>query len=247
MEKTSARMAGVQQQMKALIRAYGLEKRKVLEVGSGTGTLQDLVPDYTGLDLASSVQRYYHKPFVAASATAMPFADNSFDAIWSIWVVEHIPEPERALMEMRRVLKPGGILLLAPAWFCTAWSGEGYEVRPYSDFDIGGKFIKASVPIRKSMPFLFLSILPVRVVRFAQHKLDGGPTRLRFRALQPNYEKFWVPDSDAAVSLDSYEAMLWFRSRGDECLNCGSDLGELNEVRKDLVLRIRKPDVGRRL
>jgi hypothetical protein len=47
-----------------------------------------------------------------------------------------------------------------------------------------------------------------------------GPTRLRYRRLTPNYENYWVPDSDAINSIDNYEAMLWFLSRGDECLNC---------------------------
>jgi len=38
--------------------------------------------------------------------------------------------------------------------------------------------------------------------------------------LNPNYEKYWVRDSDAVNSIDSHEAILWFLSRGDECLNC---------------------------
>jgi hypothetical protein len=48
-----------------------------------------------------------------------------------------------------------------------------------------------------------------------------GPTRLRFHRITPNFEKYWQADSDAVVSLDPYEAALWFTSRGDRCLNCG--------------------------
>src|SRR3546814_11978920 len=48
----------------------------------------------------------------------------------------------------------------------------------------------------------------------------NGPTRLRYRRLTPNYEKYWMSDSDAVNAIDSHEAMLWFLSRGDECLNC---------------------------
>ena len=36
---------------------------------------------------------------------------------------------------------------------------------------------------------------------------------------QPKHVNYWIADSDAVNSIDSYEAMLWFLSRGDECLN----------------------------
>lgn len=71
---------------------YHLEHKRILEVGSGAGYLQDVVADYTGLDISSSARSHYHKPFVVASATDMPFPDASFDAIWTINVLEHVRE-----------------------------------------------------------------------------------------------------------------------------------------------------------
>lgn len=43
----------------------------------------------------------------------MPFEDGRFDAIWSVWVLEHVPNPEAALREMRRVVADRGLLFLA--------------------------------------------------------------------------------------------------------------------------------------
>ena len=117
---------GIEDQVRKFVREHRLEEKRVLEVGSGRGYLQDAVTDYTGLDLSVSVKRYYHKPFVAGSATAMPFADSSYDASWTVWVMEHIPEPERALREMRRVLKPGGLLFLYVAWNAPSWVAQGF-------------------------------------------------------------------------------------------------------------------------
>jgi len=37
-----------------------------------------------------------------------------------------------------------------------------------------------------------------------------------------NFSKYWVADSDVVNSIDRFEALLWFRSRGDECLNCSA-------------------------
>lgn len=63
----------------------------------------------------------------------MPFPDNSFDAAWSIWVLEHVPNPESALAKMRRVVKPGGLIYLMRAWLCTNWAAQGYSVRPFME------------------------------------------------------------------------------------------------------------------
>ena len=211
---------GVKSQIREFAERYNLQRKRVLEIGSGRGYLQDIVSDYTGLDISPSVARFYHKKFVLGSATALPFPDNAFDAIWSIWVLEHVPNPEQSLVEARRVTRSGGVIYLAPAWVAAPWAAEGYEVRPYSDFDLAGKIIKASIVVRSLPEFRALSLIPVRAFR-ALSALSG-PTRLRYQRLTPNYEIYWVNDSDAVNSIDRHEAMLWFQSRGDECLNCES-------------------------
>jgi SAM-dependent methyltransferase len=226
--------------LREFVRAHHLERGRVLDVGSGHGLLQDVVEDYTGIDLSSRVAPLYHKPFVVGSATAMPFQDSSFDAIWTFWVLEHIPQPERTLVEMRRVLKDGGVLLLSPAWDCTPWASDGLDVRPYADFNWSGKIVKASLPVQQSPYFRVLHAMPIRAVRSLQYRLGGEATRLQFRALDPNYETYWEPDTDAAVSLTRHEAWLWFRARGDECLNCGDDgLFSFSSI-GPLIIRVHK-------
>lgn len=212
----------IEQRLQEFAAAHHLESKRVLEVGSGRGSLQDVVADYTGLDISPSVRRFYHKPFVLGSATALPFPGNAYDAVWSIWVLEHVPNPEQALREMRRVVKNGGLLYLFPAWGCTPWAAEGYDVRPYSDFEITGILIKASIPLRRTNLFQASYTAPIRTLRWLSYEARRSPSTLHYRRLTPNYDKFWEGDSDAVSSLDRYEALLWFLSRGDECLNCTS-------------------------
>ncbi len=217
---------------------YGLRDKPVLDVGSGRGYLQDVVDNYTGLDISSNVGRFYHKKFVLGTATSMPFPDSSFDGVWSIWVLEHVPNPEQALAEIRRVAKNNGMLYLFPAWNCRTWAANGYDVRPYSDFDWKGKLIKASVPIRNWKPFQATARFTSRVPRLMASWL--GPTRFHYRRLEPNYKEYWEPDSDAVNSLDPYEMLLWFRSRGDECMNCDSTLGTPWMKSSPLIIRVHK-------
>ena len=162
----AARKYNIEGQVRNFVISQGLQEKRILEIGSGRGYLQDVVVDYTGLDLSPAVAPNYRKPFIAASATDMPFPDNSFDAGWTVWVLEHIPTPQKALEEMRRVVKPGGVLLLIVAWNCEPWFAEGFDVRPYTDFNLAGKVMKASIPMRGSLLFTLGHVLPIRALRF---------------------------------------------------------------------------------
>ena len=57
--------------------------------------------------LATEVQ------FQVADALDMPFADDTFDFVWSMESGEHMPDKEKFLQECYRVLKPGGTFLMA--------------------------------------------------------------------------------------------------------------------------------------
>jgi SAM-dependent methyltransferase len=216
-----------------LVTQYHWEHARVLEVGSGTGYLQDIVEDYTGLDIAPSAASYYHKPFVAGTATAMPFPDRSFDVLWSVWVLEHIPNPEAALREMRRVVKPGGYLYLQPAWDVPHWAARGLDVRPYADLSWRDRAEKLTLPVRSSLVVWTVAHVPMRVIR----SLSASPTTLHYRRLTPNYRETWQPDHDAVNDLDAIEVARWFESRGDICLTCAPGWREYMHGGAPLLIR----------
>jgi ubiquinone/menaquinone biosynthesis C-methylase UbiE len=49
---------------------------------------------------------------VGADMRGLPFADGTFDAVYAITALEFVPEPDMALQEMSRVLRPGGLMVL---------------------------------------------------------------------------------------------------------------------------------------
>jgi SAM-dependent methyltransferase len=235
----AAEELNIVERVSEFVEHFNLAKKPVLEIGSGRGYLQDVAENYTGLDISPSVLRFYHKKFVVGTATALPFPDESFDGAWSIWVFEHVPNPEQAFRELRRVVRNNGVIFLSPAWNVPAWMAQGYSVRPYSDFGPLGKLVKATIPFRSLSHLRTAGILSVRLSRKIVVRL--GPTKLRYERLKPNYEEYWGPDSDAINSIDSYEGALWFLSRGDECLNCGDSPVFLPMGDAPLIIRIHKP------
>jgi len=99
----------------------------VLDIGCGPGWFwQDVVPDMPGglhLTLADASdgmvreaeERCKDLPLASftarqADASAMPFADGSFDVVLAMHMLYHVPDPGRAIAEMYRVLRPGGTL-----------------------------------------------------------------------------------------------------------------------------------------
>jgi SAM-dependent methyltransferase len=63
--------------------------------------------------LAEAWTRFPWLTILEGDATTLPLADDSVDAVLLLDVVEHVAEPERALAEAHRVLRPGGVLVLS--------------------------------------------------------------------------------------------------------------------------------------
>jgi SAM-dependent methyltransferase len=205
--------------LKTFIARFQLEDKRCLEIGSSGGFFQDMVGDYWGTDIADCLARWYHKPYKVARGSCYPFEDEMFDAIWTIGVYEHIPKLQEALLEIKRLIKPRGVVFFAPAWQCRSWAAYGYAVRSYSDLNWKGKLIKASIPIRNSVLWRSIFIFPKRLVRHLLFFMGHRFTEIRYRKLKVNYETYWTSDSDACNSIDPYDAILWFLTHGFECLS----------------------------
>ena len=95
---------------KNAIRKYAFFlKGQVCDVGCGTQPYRRYLPcdGYVGVDADLKLH-----PDVVAQATALPFADNSFDGVLCTEVIEHLEEPQVCLDQIRRILKKEGYLCL---------------------------------------------------------------------------------------------------------------------------------------
>jgi len=100
------------------------EDDRVLDVGCGTGFGTEGLLEYTenvyALDQSrGQLEKAWaklgkHDPvrFTFGDAERLPFASDSFDAVWSSGSIEYWPNPVAALREFRRVTRPGGSVLV---------------------------------------------------------------------------------------------------------------------------------------
>ena len=98
---------------------------RVLDVGSGTAGFGRYLPegtDYIGMDEFINVG-----PDILGKAQDLPFGEEAFDSIICTEVLEHLPEPQHALIEMKRVLKKEGFLYLTvPQEWCLHYEPSDY-------------------------------------------------------------------------------------------------------------------------
>ena len=101
-----------------LIEKYA-ENKEVLEVGCGTGIILNEVrknaKKAVGIDLSEGMLEHARQKGLEvqqANATEIPFDDSVFDVVYSFKVLPHVPEIRKALLEIARVVRDDGTLVL---------------------------------------------------------------------------------------------------------------------------------------
>lgn len=119
----------------------------LLEVGCGVGAQTEILLErfpslrIQGVDASAAQLKAARKrlakalragrvKFTQADALKLPFRENSFDAAFICWLLEHLRDPIAALREVRRTMKPGGIL------YATEVMNACFFVHPYSPYTL---------------------------------------------------------------------------------------------------------------
>jgi SAM-dependent methyltransferase len=93
------------------LRAQDVRGLRVLDVGCGDRPYDDLLAgaaEIVGFDVPGNPHADIH-----GSVDALPVEDASFDVALCLQVLEHVPDPAAAVRELRRVVRPGGRVLLS--------------------------------------------------------------------------------------------------------------------------------------
>jgi ubiquinone/menaquinone biosynthesis C-methylase UbiE len=171
--------------------------RKLLDCGCGSGGITVglaavVAPDQvTGIDIAASeIERARERAaglinvnFAVEDIRVLPYPDNSFDAIFAHNMLEHLLDPDQALREMQRVLKPDGLIGIR-------------------DIDFGGHILATTDPLLEQFHALFE----------ADWRQAGGHPRIG-RMLRAYLHRAGFVDIQATASYEPFgegESVRWW-------------------------------------
>ena len=160
----------------------------ILEIGCGAGGMLSPLSEFghvTALDISHESMQYVRSRgfdhVLTASGYELPFPDNSFDLIALFDVIEHIPDDQRVLDEVNRVVKPGGhVFISVPAYqFLYSQNDRvAHHQRRYTAKQLDTRLAKAGLGAKRLTyfnAFLFPLILPAVLVLKLKESLVGLP------------------------------------------------------------------------
>ncbi len=111
---------------------------RILDIGSGTAPVSpDLTRTVVADISAEAMKNVNAATKVVTSVTAMSFDTASFDCVLCSEVLEHVSDDDRAISELRRVLRPGGVLIATVPYQKRLWAEDDEYVGHIRRYDPG--------------------------------------------------------------------------------------------------------------
>lgn len=161
---------------------------KILDIGSSSGTnlrmLKELgFQDYQGFDNNYLSKKFCEKKQLGkvtiGDICENNFADNSFDLILATDVIEHIENDEKAISEIKRILKPSAHAIITVPCFMQLWGlhdEQSMHKRRYQLKEISQKITQQNLKIIESFYFNFVLFAPIFLFRKITKILKIKPT-----------------------------------------------------------------------
>jgi ubiquinone/menaquinone biosynthesis C-methylase UbiE len=187
--------SSIRYQLEPEILSFGqfksFEGKKTLEIGVGLGSDHQKLAEngavLTGIDLTPRAINHTKRRFELmglnsnlqiADAENLPFEDNSFDAVYSWGVLHHSPDTQKAVNEVYRVLKSGGLA----------------KIMIYNKYSLIGYMLWARYALLKFKPFKSLNAI------YSDHLESPGTKAYSYDEAKSLFSKFDIDSIDSPLT-----------------------------------------------
>jgi SAM-dependent methyltransferase len=196
--------------------AGAADGERILDVGCGTGSLTfalagtaDLAEiaaiDYSPVFVEEAIRRNSDPRIKIrqGDATALSFESGTFDRALALLVLHFIPEPGKAVAEMRRVVRPGGVVAAAVWDHLGGMPGMRMMIDTVAALGEGGRKLRSRYCFQPMMQ-------PGELQRtfVEQGLVDVAETELMIRMDYQNFDDYWAPIAAGEGPLGAYMATL---------------------------------------
>ena len=173
----------------------------VLDVGCGVGHSYHLLEprETVGVDIEPEALGGQERRTLVGDMRELPLPDGGFSSVLAVQSIEHVPDPDRVLTEARRVLDPGGTLMLVTPNRLT-FGRPDEIIDPYHDFEYDQHQLRALCERffeHVEMHGLFGSERYLALIEEQRARLDQLLRRdpLRLRRFVPRRARQWLYDA----------------------------------------------------
>ncbi|OYT73017.1 MAG: hypothetical protein CFK52_03125 [Chloracidobacterium sp. CP2_5A] len=159
-------------------------ERRLLDAGCGTGGNLDMLRAFgfvAGADVSSEALRWSRRRGLSSLARCrveqLCFADDTFDVVMALDMLEHVDDDLAALAELHRVCKPGGAVVLTVPAYGFLWSPHDealHHRRRYAPQELRDKLNALGFEVERISHFMFGLFVPVLLTRMWQSLRKRG-------------------------------------------------------------------------
>ncbi|MFN3652105.1 MAG: class I SAM-dependent methyltransferase [Armatimonadota bacterium] len=184
---------------------------RILDAGCGTGGMLDLFRDWPeveayGIDLSPDALHFSrsrgHRRLAGGDLTVLPFRTGTYDVVTALDVVEHVPDDQRAVEELARVLRPGGILVASVPAYQALWGPHDealHHQRRYHGSQFRELVRRSGLHVEKQT-YLLSGLFPLAVAaRLASRSRSGESAKLP--QVPPIVNRALIRFQDAELAL----------------------------------------------
>jgi SAM-dependent methyltransferase len=188
----------------------------ILDVGCGTGSLTRVllasadVKSIVGIDLAEiyleSARQTIRDPrvdFKTGDASSLPFADKSFDRAFAMLVLHFVPDAKKAVREMRRVVRPGGVVA------ATVWDSLGGMPAQRLFWDAAATLGIANGKVLRDFYFRPMTRPNEMLAAWSEAGLKSvEQSSITIRFEYENFSDYWFPIAAGEAALGKFALSL---------------------------------------